>query len=209
MPFLLRSLLLPASLIQAAWLRLRGRPAPDFGNVDQWRGRFRLAVWLAVFLLPAAAQQAEPPVVMCYDMMPPKETPLRPLSRVRLMWMALDPKQSQALATALTASVRTGEVEVRVSNLLLRIHKVLADHQDRTRVQRITCYRMTEVGARMMGHREAALAQLEALAKVRKAGRVAPDVLASAEPTRLGASPGRKGCPGGGPDPHHLVRRIG
>lgn len=181
MALLLRIILLPAALLQATWLRLLGRPGPEFGNAEHWQGRFRLAVWLAVLMLPAGAQQPEPPTVMCYDMMPPKESPLRPLSRVRVLWMALDPKQGQALASALAASVHTGEVEVQVSNLLLRIHEVLAAHRDRTRVQRITCYKMTEAGAMRMGHREAALKQLEALSKVRKAGRVAPDVLAKAE----------------------------
>ncbi len=181
MPFMLRSILLPAALLQAAWLRLRGRPGPAFEGAEQWRERFRLAVWLAVIMLPAGAQEFRPPVVMCYEMMPPKERPLRPLSRVRVLWMALDPQQGQALAAALGASVQTGEVEVQVSNLLLKIHQVLSEHRDLTRVQRITCYKMTEVGARKMGHREAALAQLEALAQVRKKGRVAPEALASAE----------------------------
>lgn len=181
MALLLRIILLPAAHLQAAWLRLRGQPGPEFGNAEHWQGRFRLAVWLAVLMLPAGAQQPEPPTVMCYEMMPPKASPLRPLSRVRVLWMALDPKQGQALASALAASARTGDVEVKVSNLLLRIHEVLAAHRDRTRVQRITCYKMTEAGASLMGHREAALRQLEALSKVRKAGLVAPDVLAKAE----------------------------
>ncbi len=195
MTLLLRILLLPAALLQAAWLRLRGRPGPEFGRAEHWPERFRLAVWLAVLFLPASAQQAEPPTVMCYDMMPPKESPLRPLSRVRVLWMALDPKQGQALASALAASARTGEVDIKVSNLLLRIHEVLAAHRDRTRVQRITCYKMTEAGANLMGHKEAALRQLEAITRVRESGRVAPEVLASAEAVlqrelaRLGLEP--------------------
>ena len=195
MTLLFRIILLPAALLRAAWLRLRDRPGPEFGNAEHWQGRYRLAVWLAVLMLPAVAQQPQTPTIMCYDMMPPKESLLRPLSRVRVLWMALDPKQGQALASALAASARTGDVEVQVSNLLLRIHEVLAAHRHQTRVQRITCYKMTEAGASLMGHREAALRQLEALTKVRESGRVAPEVLASAEAvlrrelSRLGLEP--------------------
>jgi len=181
MALALRPFLLVAALARACWLRLLGRSGPDLGGHEGWPGRFRLAVWLALAMVPAASQEGLPPTVMCYDMAPPQSYPELPLARVRLMWMALDPAQGPALEAALAAAVRVGDVELPVSRLLVRVHQVLADHHDRTRVQRITCYRMTEAGARQMGHREAALAQLEALAKVRAAGQVAPEVLASAE----------------------------
>ena len=177
----LRFVLLLAALFRSAWLRLLGRPGPDLGGAQGWQGRFRLAVWLALVMVPSMAQEAQPPTVMCYDMAPPLVHPNRPLSRVRVMWMALDPQQGTALEAALASAAKAGDIEVTASKLLLRVHRVLAGHYDLTRVQRITCYKMSQAGARLMDHREAALAQLEALAKVREAGHVAPDILASAE----------------------------
>jgi hypothetical protein len=181
MSMLLRPFLLLAVLGRALWLRTRGRTSPEPEGADRWQGRFRLAVWLCLAMLPATAQDLQEPALMCYDMAPPLGAPTLPLSRVRVLWMALDPQQGRDLAAALAAAARAGDVEVKVSNLLVRIHTELAEHHERTRVQQITCYKMTEAGARQMGHRESALAQLEALAKVKQAGHLAPEVLASAE----------------------------
>lgn len=191
MDILLRPFFLLVVMARATLLRAVGQSTAQPDRAETSRARFQLAVWLALAALPAGAQStplpprpAEPPlrepVVMCYDMMPPNRMPDRPLSRVRLLWMALDPAQAPALAAALKSAVAVGEVEARVSNVLIRVHAVLAEHHHRSRVERIMCYRMSEAGARTMGRREAALAQLEALQKTRKAGKVESAVLEKA-----------------------------
>jgi len=191
MNILLRPFFLLVAMARAILLRALGRSTVQPDQAETSRGRFQLAVWLALAALPAGAQStalpprpAEPPlrepVVMCYDMMPPNKMPDRPLSRISLLWMALDPAQAPALAAALKSAVALGEVEARVSNVLIRVHAVLAAHHHRTRVERIMCYRMSETGARTMGRREAALAQVEAIQKARKAGKVDVAVLEKA-----------------------------
>jgi hypothetical protein len=193
MSLLLRPWLLVLALIRAAWLRMRGRLVDLPESVEAVSGRFRLAVWLILATLPVVAQAVPPParppekpqpepIVMCYDMMPPKPLELEvPFSRIHLLWLALDPAQAPALAAALKAAVASGDIEARVSNLLIRIHAVLSDHHHAARVERVMCYRVSEAGARGMAHKEVALAQVEALVKARKAGQVDPAVLDRAE----------------------------
>ena len=179
---ILRPLLLPAVLLRAAWLRHRRVTMPAPPEASGWKGRFHFAVWVAMVAVQASAQPQERPTVMCYEMMPPAGNALeQPLSRVRVIWMALDSKQGPALESALRGATFVGDVEIGVSNFLVRIHRVLAQHNDITRVQRITCYKMTAASARRVGHQEAALAQLEALAEVRAKGKVLPEVLSQAE----------------------------
>lgn len=195
MNLLLRPFLLLAALGRAAWLRRRGEEGPALGEAESWGGRFRLAVWLALATLPGLAQGAIPPGVTCYRVSSAPEPSLNPMARVRVLWMALDPAQGPALEAALASAARSGAVEIRLSNLLLRLHGILAFHRKATRPVQVTCYEMTPAGAKQMQHREAALAQLEALAAVRAKGTVAPEVLAQAEGvlrgelTRLGIEP--------------------
>src|SRR5512133_3582620 len=106
MSVVLRPFLLLAALGRAAWLRFRGKPGPDLGGADTWKGRFRLAVWVAMATLPSGAQEPVPPTIMCYDTMPTTPDLELPLARVRLLWMALDPAQGPELETALARAAR-------------------------------------------------------------------------------------------------------